>query len=127
AVPRVDRVRGTHSFTTTAQLCAAYAAQKPKEPLLAFYATPQPSHMAAAFNPRETGEFGLQVVNAPDSLGEVVMLKTLFAILNEWGTPALRVRLNTLGDRDSKARFERELSGFTRKRSHELAECCRDE
>jgi histidyl-tRNA synthetase len=127
AVPRLDRVRGTHSFTTTTQMCAACLSQKPGSPVLAFYATPQPSHLHSRFNPRETGEFGLQVVGAPDSLGEVLMLKTLFAILHEWGAPVARVRVNTLGDRDSKARFERELSGFVRKHANSMGECCRTE
>jgi histidyl-tRNA synthetase len=55
------------------------------------------------------------------------MLKTLFAILNEWGAGVARVRVNTLGDRDSKARFERELSGYVRKHSADVSECCREE
>jgi histidyl-tRNA synthetase len=125
AVPRVDRIRGTHSFTTATALSAAYLTQKPKEPLLSFYASPAPSHMPGSFAPRETGEFGLQVVGSDDSLGEIVLLKTLFAILNEWGAGVGRVRLNTLGDRDSKLRFERELSGFARRRVADMSECCR--
>lgn len=125
AVPRTDRIRGSHSFTTVTALSAAYLAQKPKEPMLGFYASPAPTHVPNSYAPRETGEFGLQVVGASDSLGEIILLKTLFAILNEWGAGVGRVRLNTLGDRDSKARFERELSGFARRRVADMSECCR--
>lgn len=124
-VPRALRVKGPHSFTTTAAQSAAHFAQKPTQPVLSFYASHTPSHLPSFYVPRETGEFGLQVVGAEDSLGEIVVFKTLFAILNEWGAGVGRLRINTLGDRDSKLRFERELSGFARKRANEMSECCR--
>lgn len=132
AVPGVDRIRGNHSFAAAAHMTSALLAQKPKDPILAYYASPAPSHlpqqagMPAQYSPKDTGEFGLQVSGSPDSLGEVIILKTLFAILNEWGAGVSRVRINTLGDRDSKNRFERELSGFMRKRGNDVGECCRD-
>lgn len=125
AVPRTDRVRGNHSFTTATALSAAYLAHKPKDPVLSFYASHAPSNLPGTYTPRETGEFGLQVVGSPDSLGEILILKTLFAILNEWGAATSRVRINTLGDRDSKMRFERELSSFARRRASDIGECCR--
>ena len=127
SIPRVDRVKGMQCFGTTAQMCAARLAQKPGDPILGFYASPQPSHIPSSYSPRETGEFGLHVVGSPDSLGEVLLLKTLFAILTEWGAGVARVRVNTLGDRDSKARFERELTSYVRKHSNEISECCRAE
>ncbi len=126
-VPRTERPRGHHSFTTVTQLSSQSFVRAPKDPVLAFYASHAPTHTPASYSPREVGEFGLQVVGSPDSLGEVLLLKTLFAILNEWGAGVARVRVNTLGDRDSKVRFERELSGFMRKRANDLAECCKAE
>jgi len=125
SVPRAERIKGPHSFTTSTALSAAYLAHQSKEPVLSFYASHTPSHLPSSFAPRETGEFGLQVVGAGDSLGEIVVLKTLFAILNEWGAGVGRLRINTLGDRDSKLRFERELAGFARKRAADMSECCR--
>ncbi len=124
-IPRALRTKGPHSFITTTALSATHFAQNPTQPVLGFYASHTPSHLPASYVPRETGEFGLQVVGADDSLGEIVVLKTLFAILNEWGANVGRLRINTLGDRDSKLRFERELSGFARKRASEMSECCR--
>lgn len=127
-VPRAERARGAHSFATTTQLAASYLSHKPATPALAFYASPAPSHLPHFVSPKETGEFGLHVLGAPDSLGEVLVLKTMFAILNEWGGEGVsRVRINTLGDRDSKARFERELSAYVRRHINELQDCCRSE
>lgn len=132
-VPRTERPRGAHSFTTVTQLSAQNFLRAPQNPVLAFYASHTPTHlpnqagMSVPLAARDMGEFGLQVVGSSDSLGEVLLLKTLFAILNEWGAGVTRVRVNTLGDRDSKLRFERELSGFMRKRANDLSECCRAE
>jgi len=127
SVPPAIRVKGMHTFGTTAEMCAVSFGHKVKDPVLAFYASPTPTHISPQYSPRETGEFGLQVVGSPDSLGEVLMLKTMFAILNEWGAGVAKVRVNTLGDRDSKARFERELGSYVRKHANEMSECCKME
>ena len=123
---RIEPTR-THSFSSAMSACTTCVVQKSTEPVLAFYATPTPSHLPPAFSPRDTAEFGLQVVGTPERLGEVLLLKTLFAITTEWGTPVSRVRVNALGDRDSKVRFERELGSYLRKNAHHLDPTCREE
>ena len=124
--PAVARVRGIHSFDSAAQVCAASMSEL-SGPILAYYASPAPSYLPASYSLKDTGEFGLQAVGAGDSLGEVVLIKTIFAILSEWGATPLRIRINALGDKDSKARFERELSTYLRKHSHEFDEPCRQQ
>jgi len=76
---------------------------------------------------RETGEFGLQVVGSGETMGEVLLLKTLAMIAEEWGVKPRAVRLNALGDRDSQQRFQRELGSFVRKQTERLPEAYRDE
>ncbi len=125
-VVRVDRTRGSHSFTTVSTLCAQCVVQKPTDPVLAFYATGFPTHLPGTLAARKTGEFGLHVAGLPESLGEVLLLKTLFAIINEWGGAVARVRVNALGDHDSKLRFERELAVYLRKNALHLEDSCRD-
>lgn len=115
---------GAYNFPAVARICTAQQAQKP-EAMLAFYATPAPVHMPTHLPPRESAEFGLSVMGSPESLSEVVLIKTLATILREWGTPLLRVRLNALGDRDSFQRFSRELSAYLRKQSAEMDPACR--
>lgn len=91
---------------------------------MAFYATPNPTYLPPGFSSKDTGEFGLQVVGSGESVGEVVILKTVATILNEWGSKNLRVRVNALGDKDSQQRFLRELILFVRKNiDHLNAEC----
>ncbi len=124
-IPATLRPRGPHTFATAAQTCAALMQARAGEPVLAFYATPSPTHLPPAHLPREIAEFGLQVIGSPESIGEVIIIKTLFAILTEWGVKAPRIRINALGDRDSKARFERELTAYLRRHAHELDDACR--
>lgn len=111
------------SFAETARACVACTNAQPEHAALAYWATPSPSHGAERL--RDSAEFGLQVVGSAESIGEILVLKTLSAILHEWGTPMLKVRINCLGDRDSQTRFSRELSLYTRRRMHEFHDECR--
>jgi histidyl-tRNA synthetase len=117
---------GFHSFTTSTEACAArVTAERGSEPILAFYATTAPTHVPLGVSPREVGEFGMHVVGSQESLGEIVLLKTLFSIMNEWGGRVSAVRINALGDKDSKLRFERELSAYLRRHTNELDAFCK--
>src|SRR3989344_4253951 len=130
SIPRGEqtfgRHRGNHSFSNSVRVCAVHSHLQPEEPILAFYATPSPTHLPHGFLPRETGEFGLQVVGSLESVGEVILLKTIAAIVDEWGSRMLRVRLNALGDRESQQRFMRELSFFVRKHADSFDPSCKE-
>lgn len=115
-----------YSFNTAAMVSTAYAATRPGEPSMGFYATPLPTHLPVAFPAREIGEFGLQVVGTQESVGEVVLIKTVAMIATEWGMSVKRVRLNALGDKDSQQRFLRELFLHTRKHAGRIDSACRD-
>ena len=109
------RARATHTFDAAATMCAASASVSTGEPVLAYYATPSPSPLTLGSMAQEAGEFGLQAVGTSESVGEIILLKTLYTIFDEWGTPPVRVRVNALGDRESQQRFARELSVYVRK------------
>jgi histidyl-tRNA synthetase len=68
----------------------------------------------------------MQVIGSNDSVGEVVLLKTLSAILTEWGSTIARVRVNATGDKDSQQRFMREMSGYIKKQLGHFHECCKE-
>ncbi len=114
--------QGVYSFESAALIGAAHAAARPQDPVLAFYATPVPSLAPAMMPVREAGEFGLQVIGTGESVGEIVLLKTITMIAAEWGTPLARVRINALGDRDSQQRFARELGAYARKHLDQIEE-----
>ena len=117
---KVEKTRGLHSFATAAMLGGTMATFRPNEPILTFYATPSPLFVPSRMQAREVGEFGLQVVGTPEGVGEVMLLKTVATILNEWGVPLKKIRVNALGDRDSQNRFAREASLHARKHYEKL-------
>jgi histidyl-tRNA synthetase len=119
------RTKGLHNFGSSLEVCASRVAALKGEPVLAYYASANPSHVPAAFPTKDSGEFGLHIVGASESLGEILLLKTVYAIMTEWGTAVARVRVNALGDRDSKLRFERELGAYLRKHAQHLDASCR--
>ncbi|MBX4192100.1 hypothetical protein KW798_01290 [Candidatus Parcubacteria bacterium] len=122
---KIDRIRGSHSLETVLQVSAAAMGLHSPEPMLTFYATPSPTFLPQPM--RESGEFGLSIMGTSESVGEVVLLKAVAAILNEWGSPIARVRLNALGDKDSRQRFERELSLYMRKHGPHFDDFCREQ
>lgn len=126
--PSLERVR-THNFTTISAVCTACSIAQ-AEPALAWWTTPSPAHVPAhalyqrEVDEREVGEFGLHIGGVSQSVGEVVLLKALAAIMADWGTSVRAVRLNALGDRDSKSRYARELTYYFRKHLAELCDKC---
>ena len=119
ALPPGTLKRAGHNFSY-ASMALSHSATVPGEPAMGYYASASPLHVPSHLTARELGEFGLQVSGASESVGEVLLLKTVATILSEWGGPGLRVRLNALGDRDSRVRFARELSGYLRRQAHNL-------
>lgn len=123
--------RRAHSFASASHASVQSLHLRPLEPVLAYWASQNPVHLptrasASLYAPRDTGEFGLQIVGVPESIAEVVLLKVAATVISEWGTPLKRIRINALGDKDSKLRFEREVSVYLRKHSMHLEQDCRE-
>ncbi len=74
---------------------------------------------------QEVGEFGLEISGSAESISEAFLIKTSLAILTEWSGKPGRIRVNAPGDRESRARFERELSWHVRRQNEHLCETCR--
>lgn len=137
SLPPALRPKGAQCFDRVAHLCSAapkvkigpVVAPTPgtpaiplplRRPVLAYYATPSPSHLPVGLSSHEIGEFGLFVGSLDETMGEILIIKTIAAILSECGLPATRIRLNAMGDRESQQRFVRELSLYLRKHASEL-------
>ncbi|HEV8677562.1 MAG TPA: hypothetical protein VN701_01910, partial [Candidatus Paceibacterota bacterium] len=73
------------SFARSAGLAAVYAGLHPQEPALAFFASPSPTYAPRAIPLEDSGEFNLMVVGTNESVGEIVLIKTIAMILGEWG------------------------------------------
>lgn len=75
-----------------------------------------------------TGEMAmvLQIFGIEKSIAEAVLIQTLRSLLNETGFSDHMVRINSLGDRDSQVRYQRELTTFFRKRLDEMPPAARE-
>lgn len=71
-------------------------------------------------NPRET-HLGLDIIGAPHPTAEALVIQTACAILSDEGFGPLVVELNSVGDKDSMARHERELCAYYRRHAANLA------
>ncbi len=71
--------------------------------------------------PQKAASFGLEIVGSSQSIAEAVILKTAHSILKDLGTTDARVHINSIGDRDSSARYIKELILFFRKNISSLS------
>ncbi len=68
----------------------------------------------------------LDIIGSSKSIAEALVIKAAVEALRESGEDRPEVRINSVGDRDSLARFARELHGFYRKRADALHASCRE-
>ncbi|MCW9054656.1 MAG: ATP phosphoribosyltransferase regulatory subunit [Candidatus Pacebacteria bacterium] len=64
--------------------------------------------------------FGLHAIGLSHSIAEALLVKTALATLEELGITEYRVHVNSIGDRDSAARFTKELTNFLRKHINDI-------
>ncbi len=62
----------------------------------------------------------LQIVGVKKSIAESILIQTIRALVRDAGYPNTSIRINSLGDQDSAARYIRELTSFLKKRLEEL-------
>jgi len=63
---------------------------------------------------------GLEVINSPKAVAEALILKTAWAILSDEGHENMCVDINSTGEKESFAKFERELIVYFKKNMHLL-------
>lgn len=93
---------------------------KRKEPTLIYYAAAPGKRAAGTATKQRSVKFGLAVLGCPKSIGEALIIKTSLAILEELGVQNSTVYVNSVGDRDSAARFGRELTNYLKRHIEEL-------
>ncbi|MBI2046502.1 MAG: histidine--tRNA ligase [Parcubacteria group bacterium] len=74
---------------------------------------------------REFRQFGLEILGTPKSIADAMVIRTATAILKEAGFKQLCVNINTLGDKESRGSYVRELISYYRKHAGDLCANCR--
>lgn len=64
---------------------------------------------------------GLEIINSPKAVAEALILKTAWAILSDEGHADMYIDINSTGDKESFAKFERELTTYFKKNMHLLS------
>ena len=72
-------------------------------------------------------KIGLEIIGSEKSIAEAIIIKTALAILEDNGFKNLYVEINSLGDRESCAKFLRELTAYFRKNINLMQAHCRQE
>jgi histidyl-tRNA synthetase len=78
-----------------------------------------PHPLTVSFRKRDAGKrtytHVLHVIGVQSPLAEAMLIRTAFSILSERGFEHLIVEINSIGDKDSIASYERELHHYTKK------------
>ena len=92
------------------------------QPVLLYYKKP-----FAGIPTKKTREhqYGLEILGTSKSVAEATIIKTAFAILEEEGFTNMCVDINSVGDKESMARFERELALYLKKNSNDIPAVCK--
>ena len=89
------------------------------QPLSIHYKKPLPGNTSKKKSSKET--YGFEIMGSASSTSEALVMKCALSILNDLGYKNLYIDINSIGDRESISRFERELSAYFRKRTHDLS------
>jgi hypothetical protein len=65
-------------------------------------------------------EYSFHVVGFPSAIAEALLIRTALSILIEEGYKHLVVEINSIGDKDSMASYERELNNYVKKMNGEI-------
>lgn len=74
---------------------------------------------------REFSQFGLEILGADDALADALVIHVLFLIILEMGLDEVTVHLNSLGCKDCRMSYRKELGMYYRKHIHQLCKDCK--
>lgn len=121
ATPAAERIAKGASveeriLAKSLELCAGSQLLPRREPML-FYTTSVERNKA-----RNTSKIhlGLHLLGSKQPIAEALVLKAVSAVLESAGVADFRVRLNSIGDRDSVQRFSREVHTILRRHAGSL-------
>ncbi|PIP73915.1 MAG: histidine--tRNA ligase [Candidatus Lloydbacteria bacterium CG22_combo_CG10-13_8_21_14_all_47_15] len=75
---------------------------------------------------REHYQFGLEILGTSKSVADALIIQTIVTILKEVGFSDLTVCVNSLGDKESRSAYVKELVSYYRKHAGKLCTHCRE-
>ncbi|MHB1118103.1 MAG: histidine--tRNA ligase [Minisyncoccota bacterium] len=75
---------------------------------------------------REFRQFGLEVIGTPKSIADALVIRSITLILEEAGFKNLSVEINSIGDKECRGGYVRELTSYYKKHIAELCPHCKE-
>lgn len=75
---------------------------------------------------RELRQFGLEIIGTPKSIMDALTIRATTLILEEAGFKNLSVEINSIGDKECRGGYIRELTNYYKKHINELCVNCKD-
>ncbi len=75
---------------------------------------------------RELRQFGLEVIGSSKSIIDAVVIRTITLILEEAGFKNFSVELNSIGDKECRGTYIRELTNYYKKHQNEICPNCKE-
>jgi histidyl-tRNA synthetase len=92
--------------------------QSSSQPVMIHYK--KPLHGSSLKKKPNEEMYGFEIMGSAKSTGEALIMKTALAILSDMGYKDLCIDINSIGDKESISRFERELGSYFRKHGNTL-------
>lgn len=74
---------------------------------------------------RQFWQFSLEILGSPKSISDATVIKLLTLILSEAGVKDLTVHINSIGDKNCRPAFVKELSSYYQKQAKDICSDCR--
>jgi histidyl-tRNA synthetase len=75
---------------------------------------------------RELRQFSLEILGTQKSIADAIVIKTLSTILSEAGIEKISLDINSIGDKDCRPAYIRELTNYYKKHLDNICGNCRD-
>lgn len=75
---------------------------------------------------REFRQFGIEMIGSPKSISDAMVIYLTAMILNDVGIKNIMIAVNSIGDKESRAPYLRELTQYYRKHINHLCANCRE-
>ncbi|MEK7118774.1 MAG: histidine--tRNA ligase, partial [Patescibacteria group bacterium] len=75
---------------------------------------------------REFRQFGIEMIGSPKSISDAMVIYLTAMILNDVGLKNITIDVNSIGDKDSRVPYLRELTQYYRKHINRLCANCRE-
>lgn len=92
--------------------------EKEAQPIAIHFKKPLPGSSTRKKPNQEA--YGLEIMGSPRSTSEALLIKCVLAVLDDLGYKDLVLDINSIGDRESISKFERDLNNHFKKNSHLL-------